>query len=112
MSPKKIILITLLFLFSLSIFVILEYGVKLSSFSEIIQPTIFALSLVVNSFSPSYRKFFIVAALVCFCLMLLTYFLNLLDASNWMGSLGFGVLFITVLSYLPQLIKKGFIEKY
>lgn len=58
------------------------------------------------------RKIVLVISLFFIGLMIFTYLIGLLEISNMIGSWGFGIFTVVVATYLPQLIKKGFIEKY
>lgn len=111
-KAEKIILIPILFVIFTFIFLVLENGLADYQFNQVIQPIIFAAALVSNIFYPQIRKYTIQLSLFLLILMVITYMFNSISISNWFGSLGFGLLFITVFSYLPQLIKKGFVEKY
>ena len=109
---KKIIISIVALLFFAVLFTILDYNGKSFHISQIIQPVIFASVLIICIFSSAARKYMIAASFFMLSLMIITYLLQMLEVSNWIGSLGFGVLTITLFSYLPELIKKGYIEKY
>lgn len=111
-TTKKLLLIPILIVVLAYIFIILNIGVKINQISQVIQPLIFAVSVVICIFSSKFRKYIIQLSLVLLLFMVLSYLFNFLEISNWVGSLGFGLLFITVFSYVPKLIKKGYIEKF
>lgn len=79
---------------------------------QLIQPVIFALTGVIATFFLRKRKLILIISLSLLSLMIFAYLLSLMDISNWLGSLGFGMLFITIFSYLPQVIKRGYVEKF
>lgn len=108
----KIIFIPIVFIFFVFIFTILDTGIEVNQLALLIQPIIFALCAVITIFFINLRKVILITSLTLLSLMIFTYLLNLLDKSNWIGSLGFGMLVIVALSYLPNLIKEGFIHKY
>lgn len=108
----KVILVPILIVVLTYIFTLLNLGVSINQVSQVIQPLIFAFSVVICIFSPKYKKNIIQLSLGLLLFMIFTYLFNLADISNWVGALGFGMLFIAVFSYLPQLIKKGYIEKF
>jgi len=108
----KIIFIPILFIFFVFIFTILDTGMEVNQLVLLIQPVIFALSAVIGIFFNALRKAILIISLALLSLMVFTYLLNLLEISNWIGSLGFGMLIIVIVSYLPNLIREGFIHKY
>lgn len=57
------------------------------------------------------RKYSLILSLSSLFLMIVFYLIGQLDTANWFGSLGFGLLVITVIFYLPELFKKGYINK-
>lgn len=95
----------------LTIFMLLEYGRVTILTNEIIQPLIFTLAveLIYLRVKRLSILWFASALLV---LMVIFYLFNFLLLANWLGSLGFGMLFITSVSYMPELLKHGFIEKF
>lgn len=108
----KVIFIPILFIFLVFIFTILDIGMEVNQLTLFIQPIIFALSAVIAIFFISLRKATLIISLSLLSLMVFTYLLNLLEISNWIGSLGFGMFIIVTVSYLPNLIREGFIHKY
>lgn len=108
----KIILAFVLILIFTFLFTIINVGLDINSVNQIIQPLIFALTAAIGILYFPLRKYFLVVSLCLFSLMVMTYLINMLEVSNRIGSLGFGMLFITVASYLPEIIKKGNIEKF
>lgn len=108
---NKISLASVTGLILVLLFTILSSGLDFSG-ANLIQPVVFATMATLCFFYPSLRRYILIVALVLLILMVFTYLINKLDLSNWVGSLGFGILAILVFSYTPQLIKKGFIEKY
>lgn len=111
-ASKKMILIPILIVIFTFVFTALNTGLDLKRFNQIIQPLIFALSITICILYSNFRKYLINASVVLLLSMVLTYMFNMLEIANWLGSLGFGMLFITIMSYLPQLIKKGNLEKF
>ncbi len=109
-SAKKIILIPILIVIFTFSFTFLEIGLEIHKITQIIQPFIFALSAVLCILYNSLRRLILKISLVLLALMVLTYLFDNLDFANWIGSLGFGMLVIVIFSYLPILIKKGYIE--
>lgn len=111
-QEKKIILIPILIPIFTLVFTVLNSGLKVNQLNQIIQPLAFALSATSCILFPNIRTNLIKGSLYILLSMVLVYLFNMLDIANWLGSLGFGVLFITIISYLPQLVKRGSIEKF
>lgn len=103
--PLAIFIFTLALIF----FIILEYGRLPDSLNGIIQPIIFAIVVVLIFIKGQYRQAILWMSSMLFFLMVFFYFLNQIPVSNWVGSLGIGILVILIFSYLPQLIKNGHI---
>lgn len=110
-KTKKIILTPFLFIIFTFIFTILDVGLIINQFDQIIQPVFFSASLIICLLYSSNRKYILIVSIILLFLMILIYLLNMIVLSNWVGSLGLGILFITFTTYIPQLIKVGYIEK-
>ena len=109
---KKFSLGIIVFIVSIFIFSMLEFESSIDKIDTLIQPLIFALTLTIAIVLPRFRKNILLLSIVLLIVMVLTYLFNMISISNWIGGLGFGMLVVTLFSYLPQLIKKGHIEKY
>lgn len=112
MQIKKIIFIPLLFIIFFSIFTTLDIGMEVKELIQLIQPMFFTLTVIISVFFLKLRKVILIIALFLLLLMVFTYLLSFLAISSWIGSLGFGMFTIVIISYLPELIKKGYIERY
>ena len=108
----KILVFLILIIFFTLIFFVLDFGFSFNHISQVIQPLIFATTAAICILYPYYKKPILFVSQVPLFLMIVTYLIKMLDFSNWIGSLGFGMLFITIFSYLPQIFKKGYIEKF
>ena len=111
MNIKKSVLMIFITIFLTFLFTFLNDG-EINQLGQIFQPFIFALTFSVGFFLPSLRKLFLTIAISLLALMIFIYFFNLLDISNWIGSLGYGMLLMVTFTYLPEFIKKGYIEKF
>lgn len=102
------------FVFSISliIFMILEYGHITLSISEIIQPLFFASIVTLIFLRSKLRRYIFWFSSTLLILMIILYIFNLLLFANWVGGLGAGIMVILITSYLPEIIKKGYIEKF
>lgn len=95
-------------IFSL-VFIILEYGRFTLQKDELIQPVIFAAVAAAIFINCKCRRFVLSFSLILIIIMVVFYLFNNLSVSNWIGSLGVGILVILIFSYLPNLIKNGHI---
>lgn len=111
-NTRRVILIPIFSIIFFIVFVILDNGIEINSIGQLIQPLIFTLSLVTGTFFHSTRKYLLGTGIILLVFMIFTYLFASLDASNWIGSLGFGIFFTTVFTYLPEIISKGYIERY
>ncbi|MBI2596946.1 hypothetical protein HYW41_02205 [Candidatus Daviesbacteria bacterium] len=109
---KKVILTPVVFLLSGFIFAFLDNGIEIERFDQIIQPIFFAVILTSDILLPSFRKNLIIFSCCLLVLMILIYLLQNLMIADWIGRLGFGILFITIFSYTPEIIKRGYLEKF
>lgn len=98
-----------IFAFSLLVFLLLEYGRLPNQLADIFQPVIFA-SIVTAIFIKEKYKFIILRiSLIPLFLMVILYLLDQIIFASWIGSLGVGILVISIFSYSPKLIKDGHI---
>lgn len=109
-SAKKIILIPIFIAIFTFSFTVLEFGLEIHMRTQLIEPFIFALSAVFCIFYASFRRRILTISLLLLALMVSTYLFDMLDFANWIGSLGFGIFVTVIFSYLPSIIKKGYIE--
>ena len=109
---KKISLGIIIFVVTVFIFSLLEFESSPDKINTLIQPLIFSLTLTISIVLPRFRKHILLLSIVLLIVMVLTYLFNMISISNWIGGLGFGMLVVTFFSYLPQLIKRGYIDKY
>lgn len=94
---------------SLVAFMLMEYGKIVISVKESILPLFFSLTVATIFLNSKFKKSIPYILIVLFVLMIILYLMNLLTLSNLVGSLGFGIFIILILSYIPQLIKNGHI---
>lgn len=67
---------------------------------------------IINMRRGKLRRFSLALAYGMLILMIFLYLVDQLNLSNIIGSAGFAILIITLLTYLPELIKKGCLEKF
>lgn len=89
-----------------------EYGFKWGRPEEFIYPVILMILTLVTFSKPKLRNFFLTWSLGILLLMIVLYLAGDINMANIVGSFGFALLIIVVTSYMPQIIKKGFVEKF
>lgn len=109
---KNFIKVIIIFVVFMVVFSLLEYESSLAKLNSLIQPFLFAVTLSISISLPHFRKIQLFIAFLLLLAMVFTYLVNQINVSNWLGSLGFGILILTIFSYIPELIKKGYIERY
>lgn len=88
-----------------------EYGLVWDKVDKFLYPIVLTVSSMMNFFIPKTRRFSLGIAFGMLILMVVLYLSNNLNLSNIIGSFGFALLLIVILSLFPQLIKKGYIER-
>lgn len=111
MKSQKFIIQTLVFLLSLPVFFWLESGFSLKETVDLVRPFIFAAALAIFM-NQNLRKYLLIIALSLLSLMVPFYLFWQMDISNWLGSLGIGLLAVYIIESFPKLIKDGFIDKF
>lgn len=99
----------MIFLTTLAIFLVLEYGQVMVSFNGLLQPVIFSSVVSMIFLFGKSRQIFLWISSILFSLMIVFYLAGSLFVSNWIGSLGMGILVILIFSYILRLIKNGHI---
>lgn len=99
-------------LISLSLFYVLEYGFVFDTSEKLIIPFLLSVLTTIVIIIPKLKRFILFFSMICLIFMLLTSLFNLLDISKIIGNFGFSLLTVTVVLYLPQIIKNGYIEKF
>ena len=99
------VILTILFNF-------LEYGFSWDRADKFILPILLASVTVINFFVPRTRVYFLMLSFVLLAIMVGLYLIDQLTLSTNIGSFGFAVLILVVISYIPELLKKGYIEKF
>lgn len=102
---------SILFINSFIVFNILEFELLNQAISKYIQSFIFSTTLIISIFKQQFRKKLFYLSLFFIFLAFVLYLVNQLMLSNSLSSLGIGILFITLLSYLPKIVKMGYTEK-
>lgn len=87
----------------------LNSGFKFDSWDSLFQTLFFTLITMILVFQPRLKKAFVILSVMLFIIMVVFSILDIIDIANFFGSLGFGILIISSLFYLPKLLKHGYI---
>lgn len=110
MKISKILFILIFSVSSFFLFKIMEFELLNQAINNNFQAIIFSATLTVSIFQPKYRSKLLYTAFFLLSVMVGFYLINQMALSNSFASIGIGMLFLILLSYLPQLIKKGYVE--
>lgn len=94
------------------LFNFLEYGFEWNRIDQFIYPIVLTLITLIIFFVSKLRKLFLISSFLILLVMIFLYLLDELNLANIIGSFGFALLLIAVASYTPQIVRKGFVEKY
>lgn len=106
---KKAIKNVMLPLFVFGFFLLFNSGLKFDDWSSISQTLVFTLSTLILINKPWLKEIFMILSLVLFIFTGIFFTLDLNLITEFFGSLGFGILIISGIFYLPQLLKHGYI---
>lgn len=111
MKKSKKIAINLFFsIVSVWGFWALESGFQLRNGDEFIKSIVFAASLFMV-LSNKHKEIVLWISIFLLLIMIFFYLLWQIPLASMFGSIGFGIFVIYVFSFIPNLIKKGFVEK-
>lgn len=88
-------------------FLMLNSGFKFDSLDSLFQTLFFTLMTLLLIFQPWLKKALVILSVILFVIMVVFFVLDFIDIANFFGSLGFGILIISSLFYLPKLLKYG-----
>ena len=106
----KVLLKVLLIILSFFIYWWLESGLLIRSGDEVIKSCIFALATFFAT-NQLLRKYSLGLTIFMLFLMIPFYLFWQMPQSTFFGSIGVGMMTIFILSFLPELITKGFSKK-
>lgn len=114
MKWKFLEILKMFFFFTLfgGIFYVLEYGTTWDNPGKFLKPILLSGFTVTMLFQQKLRRYIFIFSIICLLLMAVMSVFNWSDLSNNIGSFGFSLLVVTVFLYLPQIIKKGHVEKF
>lgn len=78
---------------------------------KVLQAVIFSVVFTTILILPKWKKIVFWVSFLLFVVMAILYVVGLMDAADMVGSTGFGILIVNVLSYIPQLVKLGYIKE-
>lgn len=91
---------------------LLNVGFSLYPYWKIVQAGIFTIICVVIFCWPQSKVTFFIMSLFLIILMAVFYVVGLMEYAEIVGSTGVGFVIINVVSYLPQLIRLGYIRRW
>lgn len=112
MADVKLLIKILLPFLLIGLFNTLEYGFEWNRIDQFVYPAVLTIITLIIFFVPRLRKLFFISAFFILSVMILIYLLGDLNLANMVGSFGLALLLIVVSSYIPQLIRKGYLEKF
>ena len=92
------------------VFNFIEYGLSWDRFYKFLYPMVLTSIFIINMQASKLRRFSFALAYGMLILMIFLYLVDQLNLSNIIGSAGFAILIITLLTYLPELIKNGYLK--
>lgn len=87
----------------------LESGFSLQEGNEIVKSVIFALSTYL-AYNIKLKRLLLWLVCILFFLTLVFYLFWQLQQANFFGSIGFGMMIIFIVSFVPEFLKKGYTE--
>lgn len=94
------------------LFYILEYGFIFDSSDKLLRPFLLSGFAAVMFFKPNVKRYSLFLIGCCLILIILTNIFSLENFSKNISDFGFSLLLVTIVLYLPQIIKKGYIERF
>lgn len=93
------------------VFNFLDYGWTWDRWEQFVYPIVFAVLALINFFIPKLRKTFITISFLILGIMVIVYLYGDINLANLVGSFGFALFCIVIISYIPTFFKNGFIEQ-
>lgn len=108
---RKILKFIIISIFALPILFFVHTGFLTDSPIKNLQVILFTAVLGCSIVWSVFRKYILLISLCLIILMAILFILDLIYWADILGSTGIGLIIINLLSYLPQLIKLGYIKK-
>ncbi len=103
--------IVLLFVFSFPIIFSLNAGSLTDTYWKVTQSFIFTVVFILLLVWPKQRRKIFWLGLTLFIVMTIFYVFGLIGLADISGSTGFGLIVMNLITYLPQIVKFGYIKK-
>ncbi len=108
---KKNILFAILFIVVLIFLFFVNTGFSAEARWQDLQTIIFAIVFFINLLWPKTGKLILLSTIPLLLLMVVFFTLGQFDQANIFGSTAIGLAVLVLIGNLPQLIKKGYIER-
>lgn len=107
---KKILKFLIIFMSILPFIFFLHTGFGTDSLIKNLQAIIFSTIFAFVIVWPIFKKYIFILSAVLLLGMTAFSIFNIMDWADILGSSGVGLVLLLLLSYLPQVIKKGYVE--
>lgn len=94
------------------IFYILEYGFIFDSKDKFISPVLLSIVTVLMIFKPGFKIQAVIWVVISLFITILADFFGIKSVSEIISEFSFSLLVVIIILYLPQIIRKGHIEKF
>ncbi len=100
----------LLFLILLPVISFINTNLLINFWAKMSQDLIFSVCLSSSIFFPGLKKYYLILAAILIVLMVGSFMFKVVAISDLLGSTAIGIVTVILISYVPQLVKKGYIE--
>lgn len=108
---KKIIKLTSILIFVLPVLFFLNTGFSADSQWKIFQTIGFSMAFSTSLIWPFFKKYLLILSVVLLIIMSVLFIFGELLWAETFGSTVFGLTLLLIISYIPQFVKKGYIER-
>lgn len=108
---KKFKFFIVVYIANLVVLFLVNTGFEADIWWEDVQTIILASGFSLGIFWAQLRKFILLLSTVFIFVMVILYILKQFEMANLFGSTAIGLFFLSLICYLPQLVRKGYIEK-
>jgi len=106
---KKIIKVVIIYFIIFAFFLLSNSGLILDDWQSIFQNIVFSAITLALIYQPNLKKGFVILSLLLLTLTGLFFVLDYIFVADAFGTLGFGIIVISGLFYIPRLFKDGHI---
>lgn len=107
----KIFLLVILFISSFLAFNVIEFEPLNQAGNKYLQSLVFSATFTVSIFAPKFRMKLFYLSFFLLLPAVILYLLQQLMMANVFSSISVGMLLLISISYVPELLKKGYVEK-